>query len=99
MARMKRQVEHKDNRRKNVLFYIYFALAAASASVLLPRPAFAYLDPGTGSYVLQILIAAAVGAAVAIRAFWQNIKLYINKLFGGDKGGGGPPEDQKTDGR
>ncbi len=68
-----------------------------SASVLAPGEAHAYLDPGTGSYVLQILSAALVGAAVAIKAFWINIKLFINKLFNKNKDGGTANEDPGDD--
>ena len=33
-----------------------------------------YLDPGSGSFLLQILIAALLGAGIAIRASWSKIK-------------------------
>jgi len=41
--------------------------------------AHAYLDPGTGSFILQMLIAGAVGAAMAIKAFWGNIVMFFNR--------------------
>ncbi|MDD2921583.1 MAG: hypothetical protein PHQ36_04785 [Anaerolineales bacterium] len=37
-----------------------------------------YLDPGTGSFIIQIAIAALLGLGVALRASWGSIK----KLFG-----------------
>ena len=40
--------------------------------------AFAYLDPGTGSYLVQILIAGLVGAAFSIKIFWQRIKDFFS---------------------
>ena len=36
-----------------------------------------YLDPGSGSMLIQIIIAAALGAGVAIRLFWKNIKAFF----------------------
>jgi hypothetical protein len=33
----------------------------------------AYLDPGSGSFLIQILIAAALGAAVAFRGYWAKL--------------------------
>ena len=33
-----------------------------------------YLDPGSGSFILQIAIAALLGIGVAIRASWGKIK-------------------------
>jgi len=34
----------------------------------------AYLDPGSGSYLLQLLIAGLLGGLFAIRAYWGKIK-------------------------
>jgi hypothetical protein len=33
-----------------------------------------YLDPGSGSFLLQLVIAAVLGLLVAIRASWSRIK-------------------------
>ncbi len=38
----------------------------------------AYIDPGTGSIVLQALIATVVGAGIAVKLFWHRIL----KFFG-----------------
>ena len=34
----------------------------------------AYLDPGSGSFLLQLLIAALLAAGIALRASWGKIK-------------------------
>jgi len=34
----------------------------------------AYLDPGSGSFLLQLAIAALLGLGVALRASWGKIK-------------------------
>lgn len=34
----------------------------------------AYLDPGSGSFLIQLLLAAALGIGVAVRASWGKIK-------------------------
>lgn len=60
------------------------ALLAAGVLVLLlglPKPNYAYIDPGTGSYVIQILIAAFVSISFAIKIFWKKIKAFLQKLF------------------
>lgn len=36
--------------------------------------AYAYLDPGTGSYIFQILIAAIVGVGFLVKVYWGKIK-------------------------
>ena len=45
-------------------------------------PVLAYLDPGTGSYLLQILIASAVGALFAIKPFFTKMKEMFAKIAG-----------------
>ena len=42
----------------------------------------AYIDPGTGSIVLQAVIASVVGAAIAVKLFWHRLL----KFFGLRKG-------------
>jgi hypothetical protein len=37
----------------------------------IPLP---YLDPGSGSFLIQLLLAALLGLAVAVRASWSKIK-------------------------
>lgn len=49
------------------------AAAACAALVLAPAVAHAYIDPGTGSFVIQGIIAAVVGAGVALKMFWGRI--------------------------
>jgi hypothetical protein len=48
----------------------------------LPRPSHAYIDPGTGSYVIQILIAAFISVGFAVKVFWRKIKAFFLKVFG-----------------
>lgn len=40
---------------------------------------YGYIDPGTGSYVVQVLIAAFVGLSVGVKVFWKNIKDFFTK--------------------
>jgi len=44
----------------------------------LLRPA-AYLDPGSGSYLLQLLVAAVLGAGLAVRMYWGRIKTIFGR--------------------
>ena len=37
----------------------------------------AYLDPGTGSIIIQSIVAGMLGIAVAIKMFWQRIIGYF----------------------
>jgi hypothetical protein len=60
------------------------AVLAAGILILLlgfPKPNYAYIDPGTGSYVIQILIAAFISISFAVKIFWKKIKTFFRKLF------------------
>ena len=37
------------------------------------RSAFAYLDPGTGSMVLQLLLGGIAGLAVVVKLYWHSL--------------------------
>lgn len=41
--------------------------------------AYGYLDPGTGSYVIQILVAMIAGAGFAIKIYWGKIRAMFSK--------------------
>ena len=53
----------------------------------------AYIDPGAGSFVLQALVAAAAGAALAIKHWWKKIRAVLGLREPGDRGGGARPGD------
>jgi len=46
----------------------------------LPASAHAYLDPGTGSYILQMLLAGILGALFALKMFWKRIIAFFKGL-------------------
>jgi hypothetical protein len=51
--------------------------------LLLPaRDAWAYLDPGTGSFMLQAVIALAMGALLAMRQYWARLKTIFSSRRG-----------------
>jgi hypothetical protein len=55
-----------------------------------------YLDPGSGSFLIQLLIAAIAGAGIAIAVSWAKIK----RLFGKNKKiESHPDEDDGDDGQ
>jgi hypothetical protein len=54
-----------------------FALTVAGFSTgMLPSLGwlFAYLDPGTGSFALQLLIAGLFSGAYALKHYWRRVK-------------------------
>ena len=53
------------------------AVILASGLLLTASPAQAYIDPGTGSFLIQGIIAAVVGIGVAVKLFWHKIKAAV----------------------
>lgn len=42
---------------------------------------FAYLDPGSGSIILQAILAALATAGATITFYWRKIKIYFKNIF------------------
>lgn len=55
---------------------------AVVATALWAGAAAAYIDPGSGSYLFQLLIAGAVGALYGVKVFWRQIRNGAAALFG-----------------
>lgn len=41
----------------------------------------AYLDPGSGSFILQLLLASLLGGLFIVKTYWQKITRGVQKLF------------------
>ena len=54
-------------------------LAALAIYAVSMGNAFAYLDPGTGSIIVQGVIGAVAGGLVVIRMYWAKVKGLFSK--------------------
>jgi Na+/proline symporter len=43
-------------------------------AILLAAPAYAYVDPGTGSMLVQLLTGGTAGALVLARLYWRRLR-------------------------
>lgn len=43
--------------------------------------AYAYIDPGSGSIVIQALIGALVGVGITLKVYWAKIRMAIETKF------------------
>ena len=43
--------------------------------------AHAYLDPGTGSIILQAILGFIAAAVASVSIYWTKFKLLLNKIF------------------
>jgi hypothetical protein len=55
---------------------------AAWITLSVVRSAHAYVDPGTGSYVLQTLLAVLFAGAYAIKIYWRRILGFFQSRLG-----------------
>lgn len=60
--------------------------------IVFARPLL-YLDPGSGSFLIQLLLAAILGIGVASKVYWSKIKT----LFGGKKSEPGEKADEQDE--
>ena len=57
----------------------FLCIAPDAATAAERGAALAYIDPGAGSLLLQGLLAALAGAAVAAKAHWKRIKRFVGR--------------------
>jgi len=46
----------------------------AVVALLMAAPAYAYIDPGSGSMLVQLLTGGAAGALILLRLYWRRLK-------------------------
>ena len=66
------------------------------ALVLIAKPAYAYIDPGTGSMLLQSILAIVAMLGSGIAVFWRQLKNLLKKPTL-KEGGFKHAEDEKSD--
>jgi hypothetical protein len=60
-------------------FFIRSVAFFALVLFLLPLCGYGYIDLGSGSYIIQLLIAGFVGISLSLRIFWKKIKARFSK--------------------
>jgi len=92
------QQQHSPSTREKNSLKLPMKLASSFAltvCVLLicGEVAHAYMDPGTGSYLFQLLMASILGALFAIKMYWKSLKVVFKNLFSKNR-----EADKPTDG-
>ncbi len=72
-------------RRVQIVKILLCILVQIISVCLFTADAFAYLDPGTGSYVLQMVLAGIAAALFAVKLFWVRIKAFFYSIAGRSK--------------
>lgn len=65
-----------DFKSMKIRIFVYGALLF----LLFPRQAHAYLDPGTGSYFFQMLIAGLLGSLFFVKSIIKGVKEFFKSI-------------------
>lgn len=77
------------SRMRTRIFYISVLVLAFSFTAI--PMANAYIDPGSGSFIIQMLVGAALGASLAIKIFWRRLVSFFTGRKSDD-----PDEEQQS---
>jgi hypothetical protein len=56
---------------------VWLVLVVMLMTIMPNAYAHAYLDPGSGSLIIQLVVAGLLGLAVTVRLFWTNILVFL----------------------
>ena len=59
-------------------------ILAITLLLIFPAPSFAYLDPATGSMIIQGIIGAIAGFIVVFKLYWQKIRSFFSRTKSSD---------------
>lgn len=68
-------MENQQNKVTLILLGVFIT------GLLSPKPVFAYIDPGNGSYILQIVIASSMGLLFATKSYWKKLLNKAKDVF------------------
>lgn len=54
-------------------------LSGLLACLVFPSSAFAYLDPGSSSLLLQLLFSGVTGILIICKMYWKNFKILLGR--------------------
>jgi hypothetical protein len=86
VLRRRRAVGRGDSGMQRSRYVLLSCVCAVCTVLVCSGHAHAYIDPGTGSYILQIVIAGLVGAAFTLKLFWKRIQVFFGKSHSGKVG-------------
>ena len=57
---------------KKIILFTYFFLTSTEAH--------AYLDPGTGSIIIQAILGGIAAFFTSLAIYWEKVKIFLKKL-------------------
>ena len=59
---------------------IFALVFVFTLSLLWSQNAYAYLDPASGSIILQALVGALIGLGIGVKVYWYKIKEKFSRI-------------------
>jgi len=66
---------------KNLNRQLAFTGLALLCVLVFPASANAYINPGTGSFIIQTIIAVIIGGSFTLKLYWKKVRTFITSLF------------------
>ena len=57
----------------------WVAFLTVCLSLMVISPAAAYLDPGSGSLIFQVVVGAAMAVSLGVKVFWRRITTFFSR--------------------
>jgi len=71
-------------------------IAAALIIAMQAQPAWAYLDPGTGSMIISAIVGLFATVGLAVKTYWYKIKAFLRKDAAESPSGDDVPVDSES---
>jgi Na+/proline symporter len=56
---------------------VTISLLTVLLKFVLASPAYAYLDPGSGSFILQMIVAGIMSSLFVLKIYWKKMKSFF----------------------
>lgn len=64
--------------------------------LMFSTPAFAYLDPSTGSMIISAIVGVFASIALAVKTYWYKLKTLFRPKSGNDQGQDASQDDDSS---
>lgn len=58
---------------------VFSGLIILIAAMVIARPAYAYLDPSTGSMIVTAIVGLFASIALAVKTYWYKLKAFFRR--------------------
>ena len=66
--------------KNNKILILIFSLVFFSNGIFFSN-AYAYIDPGTGMAIIQVILGVLVGVGIALKIYWAKLKFKLSSSF------------------